>query len=146
MKRDSSVAAYLEEARGWDLDRGRAAERSARRAWWVAGLAGLVAFAAVVAVAGLTPFKTVEPFVVRVDNTTGIVDVVSTKSIIRTPVLPACSRCNRPAYCCKVPFHETGIARTSVSRGGRGVPVKPRCMNFPASAALARTVFIFKNH
>lgn len=76
MKLDSSVAAYLEEARGWDMDRGRAAERSARRAWWVAGLAGLVAFAAVVAVAGLTPFKTLEPFVVRVDNSTGIVDVV----------------------------------------------------------------------
>jgi type IV secretion system protein VirB8 len=76
MKRDSSVTAYLEEARGWDLDRGRAAERSARRAWWVAGFAGLVALAAVIAVAGLTPFKTVEPFVVRVDNSTGIIDVV----------------------------------------------------------------------
>uniref|UniRef100_UPI002AFFA107 virB8 family protein n=1 Tax=Pararhodobacter sp. TaxID=2127056 RepID=UPI002AFFA107 len=31
----------------------------------------------VVAIAGLTPLKTVEPFVVRVDNSTGIVDVVS---------------------------------------------------------------------
>ena len=76
MKPDSSIATYLEEARGWDLDRGRAAERTARRAWWVAGFSCLVALAAVVAVAGLTPFKTVEPFVVRVDNSTGIVDVV----------------------------------------------------------------------
>lgn len=76
MKRDSSVTGYLEEARGWDLDRGRAAERTARRAWGVAGFSCFVALAAVVAVAGLTPFKTVEPFVVRVDNATGIVDVV----------------------------------------------------------------------
>ncbi len=75
MNRDSSVTAYLEEARGWDLDRGRAAERSARRAWWVAGCACITAVAAVIAVAGLTPFKTVEPFVVRVDNTTGVVDL-----------------------------------------------------------------------
>jgi type IV secretion system protein VirB8 len=31
---------------------------------------------ALVAVAGLTPMKSVEPFVIRVDNSTGIVDVV----------------------------------------------------------------------
>lgn len=76
MGREAAVEAYLEEARGWDLDRARAAERSARRAWWVAGLACLLAAVAVVAIAGLTPMKTVEPFVVRVDNATGIVDVV----------------------------------------------------------------------
>lgn len=37
---------------------------------------------------------------------------VSTKSRIRTSVLVACSRCRRPAYCCKVPFHDTVIANT----------------------------------
>lgn len=47
---------------------------------------------------------------------------VSTKSTIRTSVFVACSRWRRPAYCCKVPFHETGIARTSVSRGGWSKP------------------------
>jgi type IV secretion system protein VirB8 len=76
MKRDSAVADYLEEARGWDLERGHAAARSAQRAWRVAGCACLVALAAVVAVAGLTPFKTIEPFIVRVDNTTGVVDLL----------------------------------------------------------------------
>lgn len=35
------------------------------------------AIAAVFAVAALTPLKTVKPFVLRVDNTTGIVDVVA---------------------------------------------------------------------
>jgi len=76
MKPESPIASYLAEARGWDLDRGQAAQRSARRAWWVAGFAGVLALAAIGAVAGLTPFKTVEPFVIRVDNSTGIVDVV----------------------------------------------------------------------
>jgi len=76
MRHEPPIAAYLEEARGWDLDRGQVAQRSARRAWWVAGLASVVAMAAVGAMAGLTPLKTVEPFVIRVDNSTGIVDVV----------------------------------------------------------------------
>ena len=74
--KDEVVAAYLEEARGWDLERGRAAQVSARRAWWVAGLACLLALGALGAVVGLTPLKTVEPFVVRVDSSSGIVDVV----------------------------------------------------------------------
>lgn len=76
MARDEALAAYLEEARGWDLDRGRAAERAARRAWWIAGIATGAAVLAVAAVLALTPLKTVEPFVIRVDNTTGVVDVV----------------------------------------------------------------------
>ena len=49
---------------------------SAKRAWIVAGVAVVLAVLAVMAVAGLTPFKTVEPFVIRVDQSTGIVDVV----------------------------------------------------------------------
>lgn len=76
MRTDSEVAAYFEAARGWDLDRAQAVARSAKRAWLVAGVAILLAVLALVAVAGLTPFKTVEPFVIRVDNSTGIVDVV----------------------------------------------------------------------
>ena len=39
-------------------------------------MALLLTALALVAVAGLTPFKSVEPFVIRVDNATGIVDVV----------------------------------------------------------------------
>lgn len=76
MRRDEALARYFEEARGWDLDRGQAAQRAARRAWWIASVATGVATLAVAAVLALTPLKTVEPFVIRVDNTTGIVDVV----------------------------------------------------------------------
>ena len=76
MRTEPEVAAYFEAARGWDLNRAQAAERSMRRAWWVAAVATLLTLLALAAVAGLTPLKRVEPFVVRVDNSTGIVDVV----------------------------------------------------------------------
>jgi type IV secretion system protein VirD4 len=68
---------YFKEAQSWDQDRLRAAERSKRLAWTVAGAAGLLACVAVGAVAALTPLKSVEPFVVRVDQSTGAVDVMT---------------------------------------------------------------------
>lgn len=71
------LKAYFDEAKSWDADRLRAAERSRRLAWGVAGFAALVATVAVGAVAALAPLKTVEPFVVRVDRTTGAVDVMT---------------------------------------------------------------------
>jgi type IV secretion system protein VirB8 len=73
---EPGIAEYLAEARGWDFDRAQAERRSARRAWWVAGVSAVVAVAAVGAVAALTPLKSVEPYVIRVDNATGVVDVV----------------------------------------------------------------------
>jgi type IV secretion system protein VirB8 len=68
---------YFDEAKSWDADRLRSAERSRRLAWAAAGGAALVAAIAVGAVAALAPLKSVEPFVVRVDRTTGAVDVMS---------------------------------------------------------------------
>ena len=76
MRTEPEVTAYFEAARGWDLNRAQAAERSAQRAWLIAAVATLLTVLALVAVAGLTPMKTVEPFVIRVDDTTGVVDVV----------------------------------------------------------------------
>ncbi len=76
MAAEPEVAEYFAAARGWDFDRAQAERRSARRAWWVAGIASALATVAVGAVAALTPLKTVQPFVIRVDNTTGVVDVV----------------------------------------------------------------------
>jgi type IV secretion system protein VirB8 len=76
MRGEPSVAEYLEAARSWDLDRAQAAQRSATRAWRVAAVSVLLTILALVAVAGLTPLKTVEPFLIRVDHSTGIVDVV----------------------------------------------------------------------
>lgn len=68
---------YLKEAKSWETDRLLAAERSKRIAWWVAGAAGAIALMSVTAVVGLTPLKRTELKIVRVDNATGVVDVVT---------------------------------------------------------------------
>lgn len=68
---------YLKEGRSWETDRLIAAEKSKKLAWGVALAAGGIAFAAVIAVAGLTPLKRTELKIVRVDNATGVVDVIT---------------------------------------------------------------------
>lgn len=77
---------YFSEARRWDQDRLASALRSRRLAWAVAGAAGLLATTAAGAVAVLAPLKTVEPFVVRVDRATGMVDVMRGLSDEDAPV------------------------------------------------------------
>lgn len=67
---------YFSEARRWDQDRLASALRSRRLAWGAAGVAAALAVCATAAVAFLTPLKTSEPFVIRVDGATGAVDVV----------------------------------------------------------------------
>ncbi len=69
---------FFEEGRTWETDRLRDAISSRRTAWIVASAACVIAGLSVIAVVGLTPLKKVEPFVVRVDNATGGVDIVST--------------------------------------------------------------------
>jgi type IV secretion system protein VirB8 len=70
------LTAYYREAASWDADRIARATLDARRAWRVAGAGWICAVAGAVALVLLMPLKRVEPFVVRVDNSTGIVDVV----------------------------------------------------------------------
>ncbi|MCK9505014.1 MAG: VirB8/TrbF family protein [Porticoccaceae bacterium] len=69
---------YFEEARDWDADKEARTKRSEKRAWTVAGALLVVAVLEGIGLASLAPLKTVEPFVIRVDNNTGVVDVVST--------------------------------------------------------------------
>jgi type IV secretion system protein VirB8 len=76
MSDEALLMDYLREASSWDGDRVAQAQRSARRAWMLSGCAALLAALAVSAIALLTPLKRVEPFLIRVDNATGIVDVV----------------------------------------------------------------------
>lgn len=76
MKRDPAVEKYLDDALTWEADRVQRAERSARVAWWIAGSASVLAALGLIAVVMLTPLKTSEPYVIRVDNATGITDVV----------------------------------------------------------------------
>ena len=68
---------YFDEAKRWDQDRLASAQRSKRLAWTVAAVSGVLAITGVGAVAALSPLKTVEPFVVRVDRATGAVDVMT---------------------------------------------------------------------
>ena len=67
---------YFTEAESWDADRAAQLRRSARAAWWVAGAGWLCAVAGIAALALLMPLKQVVPYLVRVDGSTGIVDVV----------------------------------------------------------------------
>jgi type IV secretion system protein VirB8 len=67
---------YFREAESWDADRAAYSRRSAQIAWRVAAAGWTCAVATAVSIVILMPLKRVEPFVVRVDNSTGIVDVV----------------------------------------------------------------------
>jgi type IV secretion system protein VirB8 len=78
MQRDPVLERYLSDAQAWELDRAQRAERSARRAWTVAGAAAVIATLCAAAVAGLTPLKQPVPVIIRVDSSSGIVDVVPT--------------------------------------------------------------------
>ena len=76
MSRDPTLEAYWREAATWDLDRVEALRRGERRAWRVAGAATLCTVLCAAALVVLFPLVRVAPFLVRVDNSTGIVDVV----------------------------------------------------------------------
>jgi type IV secretion system protein VirB8 len=67
---------YFRAAESWDANRAAQFERSASAAWCVAAAGWACAVASALAIVILMPLKQVEPFVVRVDNSTGIVDVV----------------------------------------------------------------------
>lgn len=76
MQRDPALDQYVAAARTWELDRNDQVRRSERRAWIVAGVACGIAALCAAAVAGLTPLKEKVPALIRVDGSTGIVDLV----------------------------------------------------------------------
>lgn len=76
MSRDRALEPYFREAASWDLDRIARAQRSARMGWLVAGGGWLTIVLLAGALMLLMPLKRVEPYLIRVDSSTGIVDVV----------------------------------------------------------------------
>jgi type IV secretion system protein VirB8 len=76
---------YFVMAESWDADRVAQFRRSTRAAWWVAGAGWLCAVASSIAVLLLMPLKQIVPYLVRVDASTGIVDVVPVLSGRATP-------------------------------------------------------------
>lgn len=67
---------YYAEASTWSRDRLDSMRKSQRIAWWVAGAAGLIAVLEAGALILLTPLKTVEPYTLLVDKTTGYVQAL----------------------------------------------------------------------
>lgn len=76
--------AYLDEAQSWETSSVKQTAKSAKIAWTVAGVASFIALAAVTSVAVLTPLKTVIPYVIKVDNSTGNVDVIQSMTNSQT--------------------------------------------------------------
>jgi type IV secretion system protein VirB8 len=71
-----SLDAYYAEAASWNRDRVQSMRSSQRIAWWIAGIAAAIALLEAVALVLLTPLKTVEPYTLMVDKTTGYVQAL----------------------------------------------------------------------
>ncbi|WP_435106636.1 virB8 family protein [Arhodomonas sp. AD133] len=68
--------AYYEESRLWDDEVYQKAKLRERRGWLIGGGGLVLAVLQAIALVGLTPLKTAEPYVIRVDKSTGIVEVI----------------------------------------------------------------------
>jgi type IV secretion system protein VirB8 len=71
-----TLDAYYAEAASWNRDRVQSAQTSHRIAWVIAGAAALIAVLEAIALVLLTPLKTVEPYTLMVDRTTGYVQAL----------------------------------------------------------------------
>lgn len=72
----SDLDEYLREAGSWADDRRLGDRRTVRIAWWIAGIAAVIALVEAFALAALAPLKTVLPMAVLVDRQTGAVTMV----------------------------------------------------------------------
>jgi type IV secretion system protein VirB8 len=71
-----ALDAYYSEAATWNRDRIEATRKSQRTAWWVAGGGAAVALMEGLALLVLLPLKTVVPYTLLVDKTTGYVQAL----------------------------------------------------------------------
>jgi len=68
---------YLAEAKSWEVDRFAQNDKSKRLAWRLAGASWVLTLIAVTGLAVMGPMTKVVPFVIRTDQSTGVVDIVS---------------------------------------------------------------------
>ena len=68
---------FYDQGRDWEMDRRLRLEQSERKAWWVAGIACLLALGLGIGLACLAPLKSTIPYVFTVDRATGNVEFVS---------------------------------------------------------------------
>jgi type IV secretion system protein VirB8 len=71
-----ALDSYYAEAASWNRDRLEAIRSSNRVAWWIAAVAAAIAMFEAIALVLLTPLKTVEPYTLMVDKTTGYVQAL----------------------------------------------------------------------
>ncbi|HEX5460867.1 MAG TPA: type IV secretion system protein [Steroidobacteraceae bacterium] len=76
MSMERAPREYLDEAASWDADRVAQSAHAAAVAWRVAMAGWLCAVASSTALALMMPLKRVEPFLIRVDKSTGVVAAV----------------------------------------------------------------------
>lgn len=76
--RDEQPRSLFRDAISWESSRVEMLESSARRAWLVASIAIASSAALVVAIVLMLPLKRTDLAVIRMDNTTGAVDIVTT--------------------------------------------------------------------
>jgi type IV secretion system protein VirB8 len=76
MNTSTELASYWRESASWEADRTQQWRESARIWRWVAAGGWTCALGAAAAIVVMMPLKRVEPYIIRVDSTTGIVDVV----------------------------------------------------------------------
>jgi len=81
-----ALDAYYAEAASWNRDRVQAMRSSHRIAWWIAGIATALALLEGLALVLLMPLKTVEPYTLMVDRTTGYVQAL--KPLDKATVAP----------------------------------------------------------
>jgi len=91
-KSKESLRQYLAEANGWETDAVARANRSAKLGWIVGFIGLATGLCAVIAIMGLTPLKQVVPVVIRVDNATGITEVVEQLTNAKTNYQEAINR------------------------------------------------------
>lgn len=72
-----ALDAYYREAGSWAADQIGSLRKSRRTAWFIAGGAAVIALAEAAALMLLMPLKTVEPYTLLVDRTTGFVQALT---------------------------------------------------------------------
>ncbi|TLD80361.1 VirB8 family type IV secretion system protein [Helicobacter trogontum] len=68
---------HYNEALSYEASMRYMIEQSNKRAWLIAFIGIALSFLSVIALVLLVPLKTVQPYVIRVDNTTGMVDIIT---------------------------------------------------------------------
>lgn len=74
---DNNAKKYFQAAQDFEKAEIERVRKNAKLAWRLVFVSMGIVICAVLAVAMLTPLKTVQPFVIRVDNNTGLTDTVS---------------------------------------------------------------------